>query len=135
MSWPSVFPCSLQFLSFHFTYPLFSYLELEACGSSSRSLYPLSPLLQRIQPSVTHVSFQMWQSREFLMQRQRSSDLGLLLTILHCQATESLRRSLFGDSLSLYNLWITIVNSSFLQSSRGAVIGKFYYNTNNLSIN
>ena len=25
--------------------------------------------------------------------------------ILHCQATDSLRRSLFGDSLSLYNLW------------------------------
>ena len=25
--------------------------------------------------------------------------------ILHCRATDSLRRSLFGDSLSLYNLW------------------------------
>ena len=25
--------------------------------------------------------------------------------ILHCPATDSLRRSLFGDSLSLYNLW------------------------------
>ena len=25
--------------------------------------------------------------------------------ILHCQATDSLRRSLFGDSLSLYDLW------------------------------
>ena len=25
--------------------------------------------------------------------------------ILQCQATDSLRRSLFGDSLSLYNLW------------------------------
>ena len=31
---------------------------------------------------------------------QDSSDL-----ILHCPATDSLRRSLFGDSLSLYNLW------------------------------
>ena len=25
--------------------------------------------------------------------------------ILHCSATDSLRRSLFGDSLSLYDLW------------------------------
>ena len=31
---------------------------------------------------------------------QNISDL-----ILHCPATDSLRRSLFGDSLSLYNLW------------------------------
>ena len=27
------------------------------------------------------------------------------LFILHCPATDSLRRSLFGDSLSLYDLW------------------------------
>ena len=27
--------------------------------------------------------------------------------ILHCPATDSLRRSLFGDSLSLYDLWLT----------------------------
>ena len=31
---------------------------------------------------------------------QDTSDL-----ILHCLATDSLHRSLFGDSLSLYNLW------------------------------
>ena len=33
----------------------------------------------------------------------RSQDISHF--ILHCQATNSLRRTLFGDSLSLFNLW------------------------------
>ena len=35
--------------------------------------------------------------------RHSSQDISHL--ILHCPATDSLRRSLFGDSLSLYDLW------------------------------
>ena len=39
--------------------------------------------------------------------------------ILHCPATDSLRRSLFGDSLSLYNLWSRPWGVSRLLGLRG----------------
>ena len=46
-----------------------------------------------------------WQNRGSFMQRQRTPVPGISHFILHCAAANSLRRSLFGDSLSLYDLW------------------------------
>ena len=39
------------------------------------------------------------------MQRLWSFDQGPSYPILHCAATDSLRHTVFGDSLSLYDFW------------------------------
>ena len=71
---------------------------------SSCSLCSLSSTLQRTQPSVRFVSLQDWQNRESFPQPMGHSSQDTSHLILHCPATNSLRRSLFGDSLSLYDL-------------------------------
>ena len=42
--------------------------------------------------------------------------------ILHCPATDSLHRSLFGDSLSLYDLWSTGLGPGELPSFWGSMV-------------
>ena len=119
---PSAIPCSLSFPVYHIHFSLFSdwrcavsskfidtqvlsistekfVLPRHACCIFSRlccnghSLLPSSYLsrIGRIENS--------------LCSAYGHSPQGIYHLILHCPSTDSLRRSLFGDSLSLYDLW------------------------------
>ena len=70
---------------------------------SSRLLCSLSSSLQRTQPSVNLFRIGRIKNPSCSACGHSSQDTSHL--ILHCPATYSLDRSLFGDSLSLYDLW------------------------------
>ena len=69
------------------------------------SLCPLSSSLQRTQPSVRFLSLKDWQIKNPSCGACGHSSQNISHLILHCPATDFLRHSLFGDSLSLYDLW------------------------------
>ena len=111
-------------LSPYLSYPLSSFLGLEAyclfqifwhtgslnfhwgtCVTSSCLLCPLWSTLQWTQPSFRFLSLQDWQNREFFLQRLWTLVPGHLSSHSALSSYDFLRRSLFGDSLSLYDLW------------------------------
>ena len=109
----------------YLSYPFLSFLGLEsyclieilrhagsldfhrgACAPSSCSLRLLSSTLQRTQPSFRSLSLsRIGRIENPLCSACGHSSQDISHLILHCPATDSLRRSLFGDSLSLYDLW------------------------------
>ena len=121
---PSAVPCSLSLslllslvstLVFSRTGDILSHLNSltlrffrfprGTCARSSCSLCSLSSTLQR-----TSLQLSSYLSRVGRIENpscgaceHSSQDTSHL--ILHCPATDSFRRSLFGDSLSLYDLW------------------------------
>ena len=75
------------------------------CSLVMLAVSSLSSSLQRTQPS-----FGSYLSRIGRIENPSCSACGhssqdTSHLVLHCPATDSLRRSLFGDSLSLYDLW------------------------------
>ena len=118
---PSAIPCSLSRLIFRIHSFLFSewrrttsskFFDTQVPSISTEELV----LLRHARCVFSHLHcnghsllpssyFFNWQNREFDMQRMRNLSQDTSQVILHCPATDSLRRSLFGVSLSIYNLW------------------------------
>ena len=118
---PSAIPCSL---SPPISYSLLSFLGLEAycfieihqhagsldfhrgtCAPSSCSLCPLSSSLQWTQPTVKFSLSEIGRIENSSCSACGHSSQDTSHLILRCPATDSLRLSLFSDSLSLYDLW------------------------------
>ena len=66
---------------------------------------PLSSGLQRTKPSIVLTFLELAESRILHLAPAIHTIQNTSHLILHCPATDSLRRSLFGNSLSLYDLW------------------------------
>ena len=129
----SAIPCSLSLIS-----RIHSFLGLEA--------YCLIEILQHTGLLDFHRRTCAPSSRRCMLSRLRFNKHSLLLSsylfriarienpscstcghssqdtshlILHCTATDSLRHSLFGDSLSLYDLWSRLLRVARLLGLRG----------------
>ena len=116
---PSAIPCSISSLISHIHSRLFSdwrhtvsskYFDTQVTSISTEELV-LSRharcVLSRLRCNGHSLLLDFYLSR---IENPSCSACGHSLQdishlILHCPATDSLRRSLFGDSLSLYDLW------------------------------
>ena len=128
MSWPDGSATNalcnpLKYLSLYFLYPLFAFLGLEAYfhrislthksldfhrGTCALSRHARS-VLSRLCCNGHCLVLGSYFSRTNRIENPSCSACGHSFQdtshlILHCPATDSLRRSLFGDSLSLYDL-------------------------------
>ena len=113
---PSAIPCSLSPLISRIYYCLFSNwrrtghigsldFHRGACAPWSCSLCSLSSTLQRTQPSVNSYLSRIGRIKNSSCSACGHSSQDTSHLILYCPATDSLRRSLFGDSLSLHDFW------------------------------
>ena len=119
---PSAIPCSLSHFISRINSCLFSnrrrtvssrFFDTQAPSISTEELVlprHARCVLSRLRCNGRSLLLSSYFSRTGRIENPSCSDCGHLFQdtshlILPCPATDSLRRSLFGDSLSLYNLW------------------------------